>query len=393
MIRSILDTDLYKLTIQQMILEKFPNAFATYEFKSRRSTPVNKNFLDLFTKKLVQMDSLRCSDDEIEYLRSLNLFSPAYLQYLKNFKFNSKNVEITVSSLDLKDIAIKPKGFWRDEVLWEVPVLALISECYYETVDTNWSMDGQEEKFNDKGRRLTNNDCSFSEFGTRRRRSFDVQDLAVKELKKFSSFAGTSNVLLAKNYGVNAVGTIAHEVFMGISGLVSLNRANKFTMQYWHDVYKGKLNIMLPDTFGTDAFIRDFDLNFARTYDVRQDSGSPIEFADKFIKHYSSLGINPMHKKIVFSDGLDVDKAIDIRKYCSGKIGSGFGIGTHLTNDFENSPALNIVMKLQNIAENEFETPTEVVKLSDVPTKATGNSEVVRIARKIFFNTPLDQKV
>lgn len=390
MIRSILDTDLYKLTIQQMILEKFPNTYATYEFKSRRSTPVNDAFISLFIKKLAQMDSLKCSDDEIDYLRSLNLFSPAYIQYLKNYRFNSKSVNITVKSLDLKDIAIKPKGFWRDEVLWEVPILALISECYYETVDTNWSMDGQEEKFKNKGQRLTDNDCSFSEFGTRRRRSFDVQDLAVKELKNYSSFSGTSNVFLAKSYNVNAIGTIAHEVFMGISGLVSLNRANKFTMQYWNDVYKGKLNIMLPDTFGTNAFLRDFDLNFARMYDVRQDSDCPFSFTNKFLKHYSSLGVNPMHKKIVFSDGLDVDKAVDIRKYCSGKIQSGFGIGTHFTNDFENSPALNIVMKLKNIAENEFETPTEVVKLSDVSTKATGDKDAVRIAKNIFLGTPLD---
>ena len=150
---------------------------------------------------------------------------------------------------------------------------------------------------------------------------------------------------------------------------------------------------MLPDTFGTDAFLKDFNLNMAEIYNVRQDSGSPFEFTDKLVKHYSSLGIDATNKSITFSDGLDVDKAIDIKKYCSGKIGSVFGIGTHFTNDFENSPALNIVIKLKNIAENEFETPTEVVKLSDVPTKATGDPEAVRIARKIFFNTPLDQKV
>lgn len=390
MIRSILETDLYKLTMMQMVLEKFPNAYVTYEFKSRKSTPVNDDFINLFMKKLAQMDSLKCNDDEIEYVRSLNLFSPAYIEYLRNFRFNSKNVDITVKSLDLKDISIKPKGLWRDEILWEVPILALISECYYETVDTNWSMEGQKEKIHNKGQRLDDNNCSFSDFGTRRRRSAEVQQLVVSELKKFSNFNGTSNVLLAKNYGVPAIGTIAHEAFMGVSGLVSLNRANKFTMQYWNDVYKGKLNTMLPDTFGTDAFLRDFDLNCARMYDVRQDSGCPFEFTNKFVKHYSSLGINPMHKSITFSDGLNVDSTIEIKKYCNDKINSKFGIGTHFTNDFENSPALNIVMKLKNIAENEFETPTEVVKLSDVSTKATGDKDAVRIAKNIFLGTPLD---
>ena len=391
MIRSILDIDLYKLTMQHAVLEKFPNAYVTYEFKSRKSTPVNDAFLSLFIKKLTQMDSLKCNDDEIEYVRSLNLFSPAYIEYLRNFRFNSKNVDITVKSLDLKDISIKPKGLWRDEILWEVPILALISECYYETVDTNWNMDGQKEKTYNKGQKLNDNDCSFSEFGTRRRRSFEVQNLVVNELKNFSSFNGTSNVLLAKNYGVPAIGTVAHEWTMGISGLVSLNRANKFALQYWNDVYKGKLSVALPDTFGTDAFLRDFDLNFAKIYDPRQDSGCPFKFTDKFVKHYTSLGINTMHKKITFSDGLDVDRPIEIKKYCvSNKINSGFGIGTYLTNDFENSPALNIVMKLKNIAENEFETPTEVVKLSDVSTKATGDKDAVRIAKNIFLGTPLD---
>lgn len=391
MIRSILDTDLYKLTMQHAVLEKFPNAYVTYEFKSRKSTPVNDAFISLFIKKLAQMDQLKCNDDEIEYVRSLNLFSPAYIEYLRNFRFNSKNVDITVKSLDLKDISIKPKGLWRDEILWEVPILALISECYYETVDTNWNMDGQKEKTYNKGQKLNDNSCSFSDFGTRRRRSFEVQNLVVNELKNFSSFNGTSNVLLAKNYNVPAIGTVAHEWTMGISGLVSLNRANKFALQYWNDVYKGKLSVALPDTFGTEAFLKDFDLNFARMYDVRQDSGCPFEFTDKIIKHYSLLGINPMYKSITFSDGLNVDSTIEIKKYCNDKINSKFGIGTHLTNDFENSPALNIVMKLKNIAEKEFETPTEVVKLSDVSTKATGDKDAVRIAKNIFLGTPLDE--
>ena len=261
----------------------------------------------------------------------------------------------------------------------------MISELFFKHCDSTWDqdLDLQRKRIREKGARLEGH--SFTDFGTRRRRSFEIQELVVKELTAFETFNGTSNVHLAHTCGVPPLGTMAHEWIMGISALESLRHANRYALRIWQEVYQGRLGTALTDTFQTDVFLHDFDAVLARLFDgVRHDSGDPLEFANKVIAKYVSLGIRPITKSIIFSDGLDIDRALEIAAALQGKIQFSFGIGTHLTNDFPGSKALNMVIKLSSCDR------VPVVKLSDSPSKAIGDQDALRVARWTFLNQPLD---
>ena len=190
--------------------------------------------------------------------------------------------------------------------------------------------------------------------------------------------------MMAMHGGVPCVGTMAHEYIMGISALRSLNYANREALKLWREYYKSSLMIALTDTYGTDAFLKDFDEDLANHYTgVRHDSGSPDIFTNKILRHYENLGIDPKTKTIVYSDSLDVNEAIRLQNYFGEKINIRFGIGTHFTNDFEGSKPLNMVIKLASV--DGF----PVVKLSDNPTKASGDAEAVRVAKWLFHRSPL----
>jgi nicotinate phosphoribosyltransferase len=190
---------------------------------------------------------------------------------------------------------------------------------------------------------------------------------------------GTSNVHLAMKYGLKPIGSMPHEIFSATAILESINHANRYVMKNWQKVYGNQLGIVLTDTFGVDAFLKDFDYDLASSFSgCRQDSGVPIVFAEKIIAHYKKLGIDPRTKTIVFSDSLDIDKAVEINKFCREKINCCFGIGTAMSNDIPGSPPLNIVIKLDSV-ENQ-----KAIKLSDVEGKETGDAEMVKIYKKIY---------
>lgn len=284
--------------------------------------------------------------------------------------------------------------------------MAIISEAYFEHVDNhNWKcnkptctlggfrqrtwQEAYAEGVLEKAKNLAMMHDKFTDFGTRRRRSYEIQDIVVKTFKESGvpNFFGTSNVHLAMKYGVRAIGTFAHELVQGISALEGLRYANKFALQKWQETYQGSLGYALTDTFGTDAFFRDFNQSLARVYDgVRHDSGCPFTFADRIINHYNKLGIDPTTKLIVFSDGLNVEKALAISKHCAGRVRCSFGIGTSFTNSVENSKPLNMVIKLREV------NGIQVVKLSDSPGKEIGDKDAIRVAKWTFFGTPLDTK-
>jgi nicotinate phosphoribosyltransferase len=234
--------------------------------------------------------------------------------------------------------------------------------------------------------------CKWADFGTRRRRSYEVQKTVIDALKTFNGFVGTSNVHFAHQFGCKPIGTMAHEWIMGNSAMCGLRRANKYALENWIEVYGADLGIALTDTYGTEAFLRDFDMQLAKLFDgPRHDSGSPYKFADTFINHYMGMRIDPLAKNIVFSDGLDTDLAVEIQGYCDRRIGCSFGIGTHFTNDFmtasdpaTKSRALNMVIKLRTC------NGIEVVKLSDDEGKATGDKDAVRVAEWTHRGRPLD---
>lgn len=387
-IQSILDTDLYKLTMGQLVLGCFPDVNVTYKFTNRGKQRFNQAFLDGLNNAIAEMaDKVILAQDELTYLEKLPFITRWYLDYLKNYRFKPAELDIKLDADGCLTIDIA--GKWHSTIYWEVPLMAMISEVYFTTVDTTWVNDGQRENALDKAARLSAAGCSFADMGTRRRRAGWLQRLILTEMKKYAckghgGFAGTSNVMFAKELNLPVIGTMAHEFIMGVSALKSLRYANKEALNLWANFYEGRLGIALPDTFGTDAFLRDFNLSLAKQFDgVRHDSGDPVEFAHKIVEHYVDLGIDPLHKKIIFSDGLNVDEAIRLKKEVGGVLNISFGIGTHFTNDFKDSKALNMVIKLSTV--DGF----PVVKLSDNPGKATGNADAVRVAQWVHQGKPL----
>jgi nicotinate phosphoribosyltransferase len=386
MIKSILDTDLYKLTMQQLALELFPDSITEYRFTNRGKHGFTPEFVDNLRKIIdKEFPKLTLTQEEYDWLRKkCPYFKVNYLEYLRNYRFNPNEVAINVDVEGKLDITIK--GPWHSTILWEVPLMATISELYFQTIDTDWNTDGQLEKMESKASVFNAYGPKFNlktmmklaDFGTRRRRSFEVQDLLIKTWKDQPFFVGTSNVHLAMKHDITPIGTMAHELCQAMAALESMNHPNYHMLQNWVKIYNADLGIALTDTYGTDSFLENFNLRFAKLYDgVRHDSGCPYEFADKIINHYKSLNIDPMSKVIVFSDGLDAETAYKIAEYCDRKIKCAFGIGTNLTNDFDSSKALNMVIKLWYV--NEI----PVVKLSDTPGKESGDPKMVKVMKYI----------
>jgi len=386
-IQSILDNDLYKFTMQQAVLELYPAACVAYEFINRRpSDRFNRAFFDALAQSVREMSGLRLQPDQRRFLeRQCPYLKPAYLDYLEDYRYDPSEVDARLD--DQGGLSIAIRGSWQRAILWEVPLLALVSELYGRHVDAHWNGDGQAEKIAAKSSILQRAGCVFADFGTRRRRSYATQELVVGGLCGDPGFVGTSNVHLAQVYQLKPIGTMAHEWIMAHSVLGGLRHANRFALEAWYRVYHGQLGIALTDTYTSRAFFDDFDAHYAGLYDgVRQDSGCPFEFADLAVAHYRKLGIDPTTKTIVFSDGLTPELAARLSAHCQGRIRCSFGIGTNLTNDFEGSAALNIVIKLTSV------DGIPVVKLTDDPAKASGQPNALRAARWTILGTPLDRQ-
>lgn len=401
MIKSILDNDLYKFTMQLAVLELFPKVEAEYRFTNRGSQRFSTEFVEELERIIgEEISKLALTEEEYNWLSEhCPYLKPMYLEYLKNFRFKPGEVKVCLTKE--KDLDIRIKGPWHSTILWEIVLMAAVSELYFTTIEKEWKGDSQngctsesvlaayENKILEMGKALEENNCLFSEFGTRRRRSFELHDRVMKTLTGIKTLTGTSNVYFAKKYGLVPIGTVGHEWIMGTSALVGLRYANNFAFENWVKVYNGDLGVALTDTFGSKAFFKDMDLKLSKIYDgLRHDSGDPYGFADSVIEHYRKMGIDPMKKLIVFSDALDADTAIRVKKYCENKINCSFGIGTSLTNNsdfFRESPPLNMVIKLHSI------NGIPVVKLSDSPEKETGDRDAIRVANYIFGRKGLDE--
>lgn len=392
MIQSILDNDLYKFSMQMAVLELFPDAIVKYKFINRGKQRFNKDFISKLRIILdEQYPKLILSEDELSWMKhTCPYFKPMYLQYLKNYRFNPKEVNIKLNAD--QDLDIEITGPWHSAILWEVTLMATISELYFSSTDATLNSDDMLDAYRNKitgiGNNLDQNLCFFSEFGTRRRRSYFIQNEAVKALHSLQHFTGTSNVHLAHKYNVKPVGTIGHEWIMGNSALMGLRRANYFAFYSWTKVYGGNLGIALSDTFGTDVFFRDFNMYLSKLYDgIRHDSGDPFNFTDRVLAHYRSHDIDPITKTIIFSDSLNERDAIALKDYCHNKIKCSFGIGTTFSNNaefFDKNPPLNMVIKLYSIDN------IPVVKISDSPEKATGDRDALRVAYYTFGLNGLD---
>jgi nicotinate phosphoribosyltransferase len=365
--------------MQQCVVKLFPKAKARYRFINRGMHAFPEGFDRALRAAIDSLAGLKLTREEKRWLgETCPYLDPVYLDFLQGYCYDPEEVTIQRSGNDLE---VFIEGYWYRTILWEVPILCLISELFYETQkiprDSNETI---AQRTKEKMEAYSAMNVSIAEFGTRRRHSYEVHDVVVKALKESgSSFAGTSNVHLAHRYHTKPIGTHAHEWFMFHAAKYGFKMANTMALEHWIDVYRGDLGIALSDSFTTDEFYEVFDKKFAKLFDgVRQDSGDPIAFAEKTIRHYRNLGIDPLSKTIIFSDALNPEKVKRIADACSGRIGFSFGIGTNFTNDTGVKP-MNIVIKMTE-ALPDSEPWTPVIKLSDEPAKHTGKEETIALA-------------
>ena len=372
-VTSLLDTDLYKFNMNQVMFHKHTNLNGTYIFKCRNKDVVFT--LDMVKEINAQIDhlcTLTFTDEELNYLGSLRFIKSDYIEFLRLWHPLRRYVTCA-SNLD-GSLDLRVEGPIFSVMQFEIYLLEIVNEVYFRmSYDYLDLVDSARDKllFKIRGFREEMYDFKFAEFGCRRRLSREWQDYVVKELLATGHCVGTSNVYLAMKYGCTPIGTYAHEyvqMYQGIPG-VTLAYTNKMAMDEWFEEYQGDNGTALTDTLGTDLFLMDFNKLQASCYTgVRHDSGDPIAWGEKIIAHYEKLGIDPTAKTLLFSDGLDFDKAQSIYNHFKGRIKVSFGIGTYLSNDTNVSP-LNIVIKLQYVNGHP------VAKLSDVPGKTMCQDE------------------
>lgn len=394
-ITSLLDNDLYKFTMLQAMLHQFPQTHGVYRFRCRNNQDTVYPLADIKEDLEQQLDSLcelRFLEDELEYLRGLRFMRSDFVDYLELFKL--KRRFITVSTDEKGRLFIDIEGPMIQAMFFEVFVLAIVNELYFSALSNASVIEEGQRRLDEKvellhqyavkQERYDNNTPPLivADFGTRRRFSKVWQAHVVETLHNAEPkiVSGTSNVYLAKKLGMTPIGTMAHEFMQAFQALdVRLRDSQKAALEAWVHEYRGDLGIALTDVVGMDAFLRDFDLYFAKLFDgLRHDSGDPYVWGDKAIAHYKKLKIDPRTKILTFSDGLDLNKAWNLHQYFKGQIRTSFGIGTNLTNDMGITP-INIVLKLVEC------NGQPVAKLSDSPGKTMINNDTyLAYLRQVF---------
>jgi nicotinate phosphoribosyltransferase len=369
-IKSFLDTDLYKLTMGQAVWDQFPGVRAKYKFICRGGQRL-ANEIDPteLSDQIQAFMSTPITKEEADYLASLDdrygiPFSSGFISFLRDWPNQSCDITCMVSDTDGKlDISIE--GPWKSTIYLEVPVLAMVNEMYYGGKEHNYGIaDTRAHVMIDHLRKHPG--ISFTDFGTRRRRSTDWHATIIRKCKAMCPsgiFPGTSNVMLAKQYDLRPIGTMAHEWIQAGQGLFHPLSSQYEMLKVWERFYPVPMRIALTDTLGHKKFCQDFDHELLERFaGVRQDSGDPIEWTENMLDHYYEQNVNPKDKIFVYSDCLNADKSIAIHKYLNGRAKASFGIGTNLTNNF-GDVALQNVIKLTEI------NGRPVAKISDTVAK------------------------
>lgn len=376
-IKTILDTDLYKFTTSYAYIKLFPYALGTFTFKDRDETEYTEGFLEALKNEIHNLSLVSLRKEELEYMFSHCRFLPrVYWEWLSSFRFDPDKIAVSLD--EQHHLHIEVTDYLYKVTLYEVPLLAIVSEIKNQFLNRIPDKESILGKLAGKVKLSNEHHMPFSEFGTRRRFSLDVHDIVVAYLKEHARYCtGTSNCYLAMKYDMRPMGTHPHEWFMFHGAQFGYKHANYMALENWVNVYDGDLGTALSDTYTSDSFLSNFSRKQAKLFDgVRCDSGDEFEFIDRLIARYKELGIDPQTKTIIFSNALDFEKALHIFDYCKGKIRCSFGIGTNLTNDTGYQPS-NIVMKLSRCKMNLNQEWRECVKLSDDMGKHMGsNAEV-----------------
>ena len=384
MIKSIIDTDLYKLTVSNAYYQLYRSAEGTFKFNDRNHEKYDYNFMKILDEEFTKLSYLKMTEEEYKYLLSIRFLSTNYTEWLKNFQFEKGKINFYLNKENELEIEVTDKLY--KSTLYEVPILAIVSEARSKWLDMNITYNDIYKKIKEKIDYANKEGLNFSEFGTRRRYSYEVQDYIISQLKKDSKTCnGTSNVYFAMKYNMTPIGTFPHEWVMFHAGIGGFKTANLSALNDWIKVYDGDLGIALIDTYTTKSFLHTLTLKQAKLLDgFRQDSGDEIEVGNMIIDKLNSFNIDPKTKTIVFSNALNFEKFKKIKDYFTDKIKVAAGIGTNLTNDVtynkDYKPA-NIVMKLSKCRYSPRDFWEDVIKISDDTGKSIGNSFKFEIAK------------
>ncbi len=376
-ITSLLDTDLYKFTMMQVVLHQFPGAQVEYKFKCRNPGVQLAPFVEEIRSEIRSLCGLSFKESELRYLRSLRFIKSDFVDFLGLFRLNEKYIQVTPQPSGEIDITIA--GPWLHTILFEIPVLAIVNEVYFrhtqrvpDLMEGRRRLDVKITQLQSEGLQA----LKIADYGTRRRfsRAWHEEVLRVLAARLGTGpqgqFAGTSNVYFAKLLGLTPLGTMAHEYLQACQALgPRLRDSQVFAFESWAREYRGDLGIALSDVYGFNAFLRDFDMYFCKLFDgARHDSGDPFQWGERMIDHYSRNRVDPRTKTLIFSDSLTIPRTIELYRQFAGRCQLAFGVGTNLTNDLGYEP-LQIVIKMTRC------NGQPVAKLSDTPGKGMCDDE------------------
>ena len=389
-ITSLLDTDLYKFTMMQVVLHQFPGAQVEYRFRCRNAGVALAPFVNEIREEIRALCSLRFQDAELAYLRSLRFIKSDFVDFLGLFKLGEKYVQVT--PLPSGEIDITIQGPWLHTILFEIPVLAIVNEVYFRSTQKVPDFPEGRRRLDAKIGQLQAPglaELKIADYGTRRRFSRAWHEEVLRVLcarlgtGMHGQFAGTSNVLYAMKLGVTPLGTMAHEYLQACQALgPRLRDSQVFGFEVWAKEYRGDLGIALSDVYGMSAFLRDFDLYFCKLFDgARHDSGDPFAWGERLLQHYRDNRVDPLTKTLIFSDALTVPRTIELFQRFHGRCQLAFGIGTNLTNDLGYEP-LQVVIKMTRC------NGQPVAKLSDTPGKGMCDDEKYLAYLRQVFDIP-----
>lgn len=396
-VKHFTDNDAYTYSCMYYILQKYPRAEVEYTFFDRNHTCYPKGFDALLQEQVDYMPAVTITDEEVNFMRKRMYFLPEwFFTYLRGFRFKPK--EVNISQDEEGHLSILIRGKWFSTIIWEMVLLQCISQLMHTINGDMNKYDAalEEQRTRAKAERALKNGLIISDFGSRRRFSFDHQDMVVRVFKEVheqggwtdetgqfvkwsGSFPGTSNVYLAMKHNLTPIGTMSHQLIEFEENVSGLFECNFNVMRKFSDVYDGDNGIFLYDCFGDKVFFNNLSKRMAMMYKgLRVDSGKEEEQLEKIIAKYESLGINPATKQVVYSNGLDIDRAIELHKFTAGRMQDSYGIGTHLTCDITDVKAMNIVVKLTKMRITELREWHDCVKLSCDKGKTLGNPDKCR---------------
>ncbi|HJW06113.1 MAG TPA: nicotinate phosphoribosyltransferase [Rhodanobacter sp.] len=391
-IESLLDTDLYKFSMMQVVLHQYPAAQVEYRFKCRTPDIDLVPYLEEIRAELKALCRLRFAPDELDYLRTWRFIKSDFVDFLGLFQLNEKYVEIAPAAAGNGEIEIRICGPWLHTILFEVPLLAIVNEVYFRHTSAGLDLAEGRRRLQAKVALLRDTPgyegCRIADYGTRRRYSRVWQEEAVAALREGlgEQLAGTSNVWLARKLNLTPLGTLAHEYLQAHQALgPRLRDSQVAALEAWAKEYRGDLGIALSDVYGLDAFLRDFDMYFCKLFDgTRHDSGDPFAWGERVLAHYAANRVDPRSKVLVFSDALDIPRVMQLYAHFRGRCQLAFGVGTNLTNDMGPAP-LNIVIKMIRC------NGQPVAKLSDSPGKNMCEDEAYVAYLRQVFQIPASQ--